>query len=171
LPTKTLRSISGQGTHPRALLVFILAYNRSKRTPRYVAQSVPASMDFSFLLPPERWRGTAPRALPHPLCVALPDYSASGIQIFLFAACLILRFCRRMIRVDKAGSKLCADKPRHAQVKRLSAACLRSTWQGGGDPLRCILPLCRTRPLETLPVSRPSGWRYAAAFRSWAVRP
>ena len=123
-----------------------------------------------FLLPRERWRGKAHGALPLLfLCFAPGLFRARNTKSV--AADLILRFSRRMIRADKPGSKLCADKPRHAQVMRLSAACLRSTWQGGGNPLRCILPLCRRRHVKTLPVSTPSALRSAAAFRSWAVRP
>jgi hypothetical protein len=123
-----------------------------------------------FLLPCWKLRDTARCALSRLfLCFARGLFRARNTN--LFAGCLILRFSRRMIRAIRAASKLCADKPRHAQVKRLSAVCLRSTWQGGGHPLRCILPLCRKRPAETLPVSTPSGVSHAAAFHSWAVRP
>ncbi len=87
------------------------------------------------------------------------------------AAFLILRFTRRMIRALIAGSKLCADKPRHTQVRRLSAACLRSTWQEEGQALPVASPpVCRTRHVKTLPVSTPSGLR-GAASRSWRLRP
>jgi hypothetical protein len=75
----------------------------------------------------------------------------------LFAARRVLRFSLRMIRVSQPVSKLCADKPRHTSVRWPRAISLRSTWQGGGNPLRCILPLCRKRHAETLPVSVPSG--------------
>lgn len=79
---------------------------------------------------------------------------------------------RRMRCAINGGSKLCMVRPCHAQVRRLSATSLRSTWQGGGNPLRCILPLCRPRrPVKTLPVSTPSGSRVATALRSWAVYP
>jgi hypothetical protein len=89
----------------------------------------------------------------------------------LFAAHLILRFSQRMGHAINAGSKLCAEVPRHAQVMRPLAACLRSTWQGRGSPFRCILPRCRERHVETLPVSTPSGFRRRASIPSYAVRP
>jgi hypothetical protein len=88
------------------------------------------------------------------------------------AAELIPRFIERMIRVSISDSKLCADKPRHAQVRRLSAICLRSTWQEEGSALPVASPpQCRKRQAETLPVSNYSGLRGAAALRSWAVCP
>lgn len=105
-------------------------------------------------------------------------FSRFGVGLFrrrnanLFAAPLILLFSQPMIHAINAASKLCAVRPRHAQVRRLSAVCLRSsTWQGGGNPLRCILPRCRKRHAETVPVSAPFGLRGATAFYSWAVRP
>ena len=113
-------------------------------------------------------------------CVSSPEQSEVSAQLAAslrgrnrkqLAARLILMCSSNMILASIAASKLCADKPRHAQVMRLSAACLRSTWQGGGHPLRCILPRCRKRHVETLPVSTPSGLRRPAAFPAWAVRP
>jgi len=82
---------------------------------------------------------------------------------------LILRFSRRMVVAINAVSKLSADNPQHAQFSRLIADCLRSTWQGGGDPLRCILPQCRGRHAETLPVSTPSGMIMRPLYRAWWV--
>jgi len=88
-----------------------------------------------------------------------------------FAMHLILGFIRDMIQAVKTDSKLCACATRHTQDTRLSALCLRSTWQGGGFPLRCILPRCRKRRAETLPVSTPSGSRRTIVFRPWEVLP
>jgi len=88
------------------------------------------------------------------------------------AARLILRFSGRMIRGDNAGSKLCAEVPRHAQVRRLSTACRRSTSQGEGQALPVASPpLCRKRHVETVPVSTPFGFRRAVRLRSWRLRP
>ena len=114
---------------------------------------------------------------PKRMTQSVPRFLRCGPGLFrrrnanLFAASLILRFSQTMNHAINAASKLCASMTRHAQVMRLSAACLRSTWQGGGNPLRCILPRCRTRHAETLPVSTPSGWRRPAACPSCAVRP
>ena len=140
-------------------------------TPKYATHAARETNTSSFLLPREGWRGKAHSALPRSLrCYAPGLFRARNTNSV--AADLILRFSRRMILSINAPSKLCAVRPRHAQVMRLSAACLRSsTWQGGGNPLRCILPLCRRRHAETLPVSTPSVLRGVAAFRSWAVRP
>jgi hypothetical protein len=93
-------------------------------------------------------------------------------NIKLFALCLILRFIRKMIRADTKGSKLCADNPRHTQVSRLSAACLRSTWQEEGRALPVASPpMCRIGHAKTLLVSAPSGLCVAVAPRSRAVLP
>jgi hypothetical protein len=89
----------------------------------------------------------------------------------LFAARLILRFSQRMDRAINAGSKLCAEVPRHAQVMRPLAACLRSTSKEGETPSVGSFPLCRKRHVETLPVSTPSGFRRPASLPSCAVRP
>lgn len=88
------------------------------------------------------------------------------------AVALILRFSRGMEYGDNAASKLCAEGPRHTQVRRLSAVCLRSTWQEEGAALPVASPpLCRQRHAETLPVSAPSAFRTVAAFPSRAVCP
>lgn len=93
----------------------------------------------------------------------------------LFVRRLILRFSPSMIRTDRTVSKLCAWDTRHAPDGRPSAARRRSTWQGGGHPLRCILPLCRHgRHADTVPVSAPSAARRAfaaLALVSWRLRP
>ncbi len=133
-------------------------------------------------------QGASYRALPHflfllpsPVRIVAPDFGAAFSycvagtfrqrNAISFAARLILRFIRHMIRADKTHSKLFADNPRHVSVRKPSVFCLHSTWQGGGDPLRCILPLCRTRHVETLPVSIPSGFRVFSLLCSWMVRP
>jgi hypothetical protein len=93
-------------------------------------------------------------------------------NVNLFALSLILRFTRRMTPAVKSGSKLCADNPRHTQVRQPSAACLRSTWQEEGRALPVASPpVCRTRHAETVPVSTPSGLRAASGSRSWVVHP
>src|SRR5580704_3460900 len=98
-----------------------------------------------------------------PRCVLTCSFCDSEIlryrNVNLFALRLILRFSRNMIRADKSGSKLCADNPRHTQVRRLSPACLRSTWQGEGVALPVAsLPLCCMWRAETWTVSTPSGF-------------
>jgi hypothetical protein len=94
--------------------------------------------------------------------VSAPERSAYGTLQNRIAVVLILRFTRGMILAIIADSKLCAWDTRHAPVGRLSAARLRSTWQGGGSPLRCILPRAA--------VSSGSGNR--ARFRTFGlVRP
>src|SRR5271163_4080021 len=104
------------------------------------------------------------RANASPLCVLTFSGCDSEIlryrNVNLFAWRLILRFSRNMVRADKSGSKLCADNPRHTPVRRLSAACLRSTWQEEGFALPVASPpICRERHAETVPVSTPSGLR------------
>ena len=102
--------------------------------------------------------------------VSPPERSAYGTLQNGIAAFVILRFTPGMIRAFIAGSKLCASLTRHAPDGRLSAARLRSTWQGGGSPLRCILPRC----------AASSGSGNRARFRTfgparrrrlWRVRP
>jgi hypothetical protein len=162
----TRSSVSSVASRATSFRILPLKHSR---IPSFATYLIPETSP-CFLLPCWKLRDTARCAVSRPcMCFACGLFRARNTN--LFAGCLILRFSRRMIRAIKAASKLCADKPRHAQVKRLSAVCLRSTWQGGGYPLRCILPLCRTRPAETLPVSAPLGLCGAAAFRSWAVRP
>lgn len=102
---------------------------------------------------------------------SLVDYSAIEIQNPL-AANLILAVSSGMGKADSAVSKLCADKPRHIQVRRLSAACLHSTWQEEGQTLPVASsPVCRKRHVETVPVSTPFGLRAAVVSRPWTVRP
>ena len=103
--------------------------------------------------------------------VPAPHHSGSEMRKPV-AVVLILRFSRRMVYGDNAASKLCAEGPRHTQVRRLSAACLRSTWQEEGRALPVASPpLCRKRHAETVPVSAPSAFRTVAAFPSRAVCP
>jgi hypothetical protein len=100
-----------------------------------------------------------------------PDHSADEMRKPV-AASVILGFSRRMDYGDNAASKLCAEVPRHTQVMRLSAAYLRSPWQGAGKALPVASPpLCRKRHAETVPVSAPSAWQPVTAFPSQAVRP
>ena len=90
----------------------------------------------------------------HLLPTAHSARSSHGRQQKALAANRGSRFTDHMRKADSAVSKLFAEVPRHTQVRRISSACLRSTWQGGNP--RCI-PLCRKRHVETLPVSTPSG--------------
>jgi hypothetical protein len=81
------------------------------------------------------------------------------------------QFSGRMRRADRAGSKLCAEVPHHTQDRRISSACLRSTWQGEGFARpRCIPSQCRSAAAETLPVSTPSRLWCAVALRLIEVR-
>lgn len=123
---------------------------------------------FLFLLPRPAKADAPMFGATHPHCTAGTFRQRNAIS---FAARLILRFIRRMIPAVKSVSKLCADKPRHVPVSQPSVFCRHSTWQGGGDPLRCILPLCRKRHPETLPVSIPSGLRSASSPASRLVQP
>jgi len=103
-------------------------------------------------------------------------FSRFGVGLFrrrnanLFAARLILLFSQPMIHAINAASKLCASMTRHAQVMRLSAACLRSTCKEGETPSVASFPDAAKRHVETLPVSTPSGLRRPVACPSCAVR-
>ena len=107
---------------------------------------------------------------------------------FLFVLRLILGFSRLMVEADNAASKLCAWDTRHAMQFLAFGQKHGSTWQGGGHPLRCILPPCRKRHADTVPafaprhrgqlrrggpVSAPSASRggLAALAGSWRLRP
>jgi hypothetical protein len=145
-----------------------LRHHRTIKRSELANQGDPKAILIFFLLPGAKTKFHSQCS--HHLC----SFTCGIFQqrnVNLFAPEDEFRFSLGMVTAIKADSKLCADKPRHAQVTRLSAVCLRSTWQGGGRPLHCILPLCRRRPAETLPVSTPSGSCAAAAFWSWEVRP
>jgi len=114
-----------------------------------------------------------PSALLFSCCptVSPPERSADGTLQKRIARLVILGFSLGMVMSFIADSRLCASLTRHAQVSRLKAACLRSTWQGGGNPLRCILPHAAVNGgsgnprFPHLPGSTPVG------FSSSAVRP
>jgi hypothetical protein len=107
----------------------------------------------------------------------------------LFDRWLSRRFTRSMVDTDNAGSKLFASDTRYAMRFLAFGQKHGSTWQGGGHPLRCILPLCRERHADTVPafapryrgqlrqgrpVSAPSAARgssAAIASVSWRLRP
>lgn len=132
------------------------------------ANGVRPTPALSFLLPRKSWCGKQQRPP-----FRFPPRSVTGIfrihNANLFAANQILDSSPGMIPAFIGDSKLFADYPRHIQARWLSAIGLHSTWQGGGNPLRCILPQCRKRHVETLPVSTPSGLRGAAAFPAWEM--
>jgi hypothetical protein len=143
-----------------------------KRIPRRLVPTAPQSIDLSsFLLPCGMSRDPAQCAVSHlSICCVTGLFRSRNTNLFVVH--LILGFNHRMSGADNFASKLCADKPRHAQVRRLSAVCLRSTWQEEGSALPVASPPCRRmRRMETLPVSTPSGLCAANAFCSWAVRP
>ena len=133
---------------------------------------------------PEQW----------PVCVAAPEVTAAcavcgeiesrnafafhlshryvgglygaGVEIWL-AANHHIRLSCRMGGAFSTDSKLCAVRPRHAQILRILSARLRSTWQGEGKALSVASSLvCRARRVESLPLSTPSGARAATAFYS-----
>ena len=125
----------------------------------------------SFLLP-GRILSVGALCFPASSCYAFGLFRERNANSF--AQHLILRFTCQMIRVDNADSKLCAEVPRHTQVMRLSAAYLRSPWQGAGKALPVASPpLCRKRHAETVPVSAPFGLTAGAVApsRSPEVRP
>jgi hypothetical protein len=154
------------------LPLFYVAHFDPQRVPAYGEQGVPDLAFSSFLLPTSNLKCRAQCArhcIVHAYCIRIVPPAKCGKFL---AMRLILRFIRRMIRADRRGSKLCACATRHTQAMRLSAACLRSTWQEEGFALPVASPpRCRKRQVETRPVSTPSGLCGAAAFRSWAVRP
>jgi hypothetical protein len=77
------------------------------------------------------------------------------------------RFTRGMSTVDTTGSKLCAVRPRHAQIVRILSARPRSTWQGEGKTLSVASSLvCRARRVKSSSLFAPSGARSAIASHS-----
>ena len=113
--------------------------------------------------------------IPRWVSCALLMHCASGLfrdrNAFSLAASLILRFIRQMIRVNNSASKLCADKPRHA-AREFSEFSVAQLGKGQGVALPVASPPCRrTRRMETLPVSIPSGSCAAVAFASLEVLP
>ncbi len=77
-----------------------------------------------------------------------------------------------MIRVDNAGSKSCADKPRHATGHRLSADAVAQLGKGQGfAPPRCIPSHVPQAAAETAPVSAHSVPCAVVAFAARAVCP
>lgn len=111
------------------------------------------------------------------LFVAESDLCRSGCGIFaapcvnLFAANQLFRFIARMSCTARADSKLCADNPRHA-TREFCEFSVAQLGKGQGVALPVASPPCRrTRRMETLPVSIPSGSCAAFAFASSEVRP
>jgi hypothetical protein len=104
-------------------------------------------------------------------------FSRFGVGLFrrrnanLFAARLILLSSQRMIHAINAASKLCADIRTTLRSCGLQPPAFAQLARRGETPLRCILPRCRKRHVETLPVSTPSGLRRPVAYPSWAVCP
>ena len=159
------------GLRLRIVLPFyFVLHHHAGRVAGYAARGPLATPAFSFLLPREQRRSVAHRGL-----FRLFSYFVVGIfrirNANLFAANQILDSSRGMIAAIKSVSKLFADYPRHTQVRRISSACLRSTWEGGQAP-RSIPPRRKRRDTpETVPVSAPFGLGRAAAFRSWEMHP
>jgi len=87
------------------------------------------------------------------------------------ARAVILGFRCLMGGATNADSKLSAWDTRHAKdgglVPPLSFA---PTWQGGENPLRCILPCAAQRHADPVPGSAPSGLRVESGLSS-EVRP
>jgi hypothetical protein len=162
----------GQGALTSALPLFFVAPHSLPRIPEYSERGLLSAVALLLLLPASNSQGCARCARPcfvrafRSRNVPLAESEKSIARRWKF------RFILGMIRADKTGSKLCAWNTRHTQLMRLSAACLRSTWQEEGFALPVASPpKRRERQAETQPVSMPSGLRGAAAVPSGAVRP
>jgi hypothetical protein len=106
-------------------------------------------------------------SIKHLFPTARPDESLHSRIMKWLAVNRGSRFTRGMSTVDTTGSKLCAVRPRHAQIARILSARLRSTWQGEGKALSVASsPICRARRVESLPLSTLSGARAVTAFHS-----
>lgn len=159
--------------HSREFVSALFVEHRNpQRISAYAEEGLPGTASLIFLLPKPNLKSRAHRARPcfdraFTLRIIPRAKRRKHLDVEVDS-----RFPRLMIRSDKTGSKLFACATRHAQVRRLSAACLRSTWQGEGKALPVASPLvCRKRHVETLPVSTPRGLPGVRALRSWAVCP
>jgi hypothetical protein len=95
-----------------------------------------------------------------------------GCNTNLFAANQIFDSIPAMVESNNSGSKLCAVRPRHATRRRPSGGAVAQLGKGRGFALPVASPpVRRERRVETLPVSIPSGLRFASAFRSRGVCP
>ncbi len=170
--SQKLLSGSGQGALIGVLPYLFVTQYDPQGVSAYAEKSAPGTPTSSFLPPRPNLKIPARRVRPcfvRAFCIRIIPPPKCGKTLAMRPG---IRFTCRMIRANNAGSKLCADNPRHATGHRLPADAVAQLGKGQGfAPPRCIPSHVPQAAAETLPVSAPSARFAVVAFAAWAVRP